>query len=259
MLSTSTPQTISDPDISHHHCTTHALHAAGLGSGTIRYIGSDADPEHSGGDIVGVEMSKPKGAHNGTIDGIQYFSCKEGHGHHCAPSNIKMVGASAAAEAPVRKKKKSKKGSTKQPKGALPPPPSSQPTIPDVADEEDGGAHDYVNTSTLKGVSTAAPSVKKKGSTKGSMKGKGGTIGDGGVEGVTQGGAEDTAAGPRKRKSKKGSTKSKPSPLPPPQPTIQDDDGGDVAHDYAWCLGLDSALRSRMFMPCVYVISHALA
>lgn len=62
----------------------------GVGSGVIRFVGVHADKNEP---RIGVEMNKPKGKHNGTVNGHKYFECKEGFGRLTIPSNIKRIGS----------------------------------------------------------------------------------------------------------------------------------------------------------------------
>jgi len=64
------------------------------GSGTVRYVG----PHHEDGtDRIGVELDEPRGPHNGTLKGHQYFTCEEKHGTLARPKNVSLYMASTEA------------------------------------------------------------------------------------------------------------------------------------------------------------------
>ena len=46
-------------------------------SGVIRFIGQVVDKE---GTWYGIELELPKGKHNGTSNGVTYFTCEDNHG-----------------------------------------------------------------------------------------------------------------------------------------------------------------------------------
>ena len=62
---------------------------AGVGSGTIRFVGLHAI---NGEPRVGVELNKPKGKNNGTVKGHTYFVCADGFGTLTVPSKITIQG-----------------------------------------------------------------------------------------------------------------------------------------------------------------------
>ena len=62
---------------------------AGVGSGTIRFVGLHAI---NGEPRVGVELNKPKGKNNGTVKGHTYFVCADGFGTLTIPSKITIQG-----------------------------------------------------------------------------------------------------------------------------------------------------------------------
>lgn len=57
----------------------------GVGSGIIRFVGLHAEKQEP---RVGVEMNKPKGKNNGTVNGHKYFKCKDGHGLLTNPTKV---------------------------------------------------------------------------------------------------------------------------------------------------------------------------
>jgi len=57
----------------------------GVGSGIIRFVGLHAEKQEP---RIGVEMNKPKGKNNGTVNGHKYFVCKDGHGTLTIPSKV---------------------------------------------------------------------------------------------------------------------------------------------------------------------------
>lgn len=57
----------------------------GIGSGVIRFVGLHAA---NGEPLVGVEYNKPKGKHNGTLQGVHYFECDADKGTLASPSNV---------------------------------------------------------------------------------------------------------------------------------------------------------------------------
>jgi len=52
----------------------------GLKPGRLRYIGSVHFVPDSEGQWCGVELDDPDGLHDGTVDGVSYFTCRDGHG-----------------------------------------------------------------------------------------------------------------------------------------------------------------------------------
>lgn len=48
--------------------------------GTLRFCGST---EFSGGLWAGVELDKPEGKNDGSVAGVQYFTCRMKHGMSC--------------------------------------------------------------------------------------------------------------------------------------------------------------------------------
>jgi hypothetical protein len=56
--------------------------------GTARYIGPT---EFAAGEWCGIELSKPIGKNDGTVNGVQYFTCKPNHGVFVRLSNVSAV------------------------------------------------------------------------------------------------------------------------------------------------------------------------
>ncbi|KAI8867168.1 Cap-Gly domain-containing protein [Ramicandelaber brevisporus] len=56
--------------------------------GTVRYSGEAGFG--GGGYWIGVELDEPLGKHNGTVDGTQYFSCRNKHGVFVRPDRVKV-------------------------------------------------------------------------------------------------------------------------------------------------------------------------
>lgn len=48
--------------------------------GSLRFCGST---EFSGGLWAGVELDKPEGKNDGSVAGVQYFTCRLKHGRSC--------------------------------------------------------------------------------------------------------------------------------------------------------------------------------
>ena len=61
------------------------------GAGVIRFIGIVHTDRTHGEHRVGVELDRPEGKHNGTIDGRQYFKCPERHGLLVPRTRIKLL------------------------------------------------------------------------------------------------------------------------------------------------------------------------
>ena len=59
-----------------------------VGRGVVRFIGNT---EFSTGKWVGIVLQKPNGKNNGTVQGIQYFSCEPNYGVFVRPSQVKVV------------------------------------------------------------------------------------------------------------------------------------------------------------------------
>lgn len=54
--------------------------------GTLRFCGST---EFSGGLWAGVELNKPEGKNDGSVAGVQYFTCRIKHGRsYCNPEAL---------------------------------------------------------------------------------------------------------------------------------------------------------------------------
>jgi hypothetical protein len=68
--------------------------------GRLRYIGSVHFVPDSAGLWCGIELDDPDGLHDGTVDGVRYFTCRDGHGilaprhrvmvHHQPPASASM-------------------------------------------------------------------------------------------------------------------------------------------------------------------------
>ena len=63
-----------------------AIIVKGKGSGVIRFVGLNA----MGLPRVGIEYNKPKGKHNGTVNGLQYFVCDASKGILTTAENVKF-------------------------------------------------------------------------------------------------------------------------------------------------------------------------
>jgi hypothetical protein len=61
----------------------------GLGSGVIRFVGFHG--EHTSEPRIGIEMSKPKGKNNGTVNNFKYFECTDGHGLLTIPAKVQLL------------------------------------------------------------------------------------------------------------------------------------------------------------------------
>lgn len=70
----------------------------GVGSGTIRFVGLHAEKNDA---RIGVEMNKPKGKNNGTVNGHKYFECPDGFGLLTIPSHVKHNTGSRKGSAKV--------------------------------------------------------------------------------------------------------------------------------------------------------------
>lgn len=68
---------------------------AGVGSGIIRFVGLHAENTKP---RIGVEMNKPKGKNNGTVNGHKYFKCKDGHGLLTHPQKVTISNSGADAK-----------------------------------------------------------------------------------------------------------------------------------------------------------------
>lgn len=56
--------------------------------GTLAFVGAHAQ---KGAPRAGVILDEPVGRNNGTVDGVQYFSCASRHGILCVPSKVSLV------------------------------------------------------------------------------------------------------------------------------------------------------------------------
>ena len=58
--------------------------------GSVRYLGA---AQFQGGWWVGVRLDAPLGRNNGSVNGVRYFVCEEGHGLFVRPSSVESVDA----------------------------------------------------------------------------------------------------------------------------------------------------------------------
>ena len=58
--------------------------------GSVRYLGA---AQFQGGWWVGVRLDAPLGRNNGSVNGVRYFVCEEGHGLFVRPSSVDSVDA----------------------------------------------------------------------------------------------------------------------------------------------------------------------
>jgi len=58
------------------------------GIGIIRFIGTT---QFAAGNWIGVELEKPTGKNNGSINDVEYFSCKPLHGVFVRPASVKIL------------------------------------------------------------------------------------------------------------------------------------------------------------------------
>ncbi|EJT98432.1 hypothetical protein DACRYDRAFT_118713 [Dacryopinax primogenitus] len=65
-----------------------ALVQVTAGRGRIRYIGS---PAFAPGKWIGVELFEPNGKNDGSVDGIRYFGCTQGHGVFVRSAQVKLI------------------------------------------------------------------------------------------------------------------------------------------------------------------------
>ena len=56
------------------------------GTGTIRFIGATQFKE---GVWIGIEMDEPTGKHDGTVDGVSYFTCRPRYGLFVKPESVR--------------------------------------------------------------------------------------------------------------------------------------------------------------------------
>lgn len=66
------------------------------GVGVVRFIGSTS---FAAGKWVGIELEEPKGKNDGSVAGVQYFSCRMNYGVFVRPSQVKVVSLLAYEEA----------------------------------------------------------------------------------------------------------------------------------------------------------------
>lgn len=58
------------------------------GRGKVRFCGPT---KFAPGKWVGIELTEPKGKNDGTIDGFEYFKCKQPYGVFVRPSQVKLL------------------------------------------------------------------------------------------------------------------------------------------------------------------------
>jgi dynactin 1 len=68
-----------------------------LGQGVVRYCGSTSFAD---GEWLGVELDEPNGKNDGTVNGVRYFSTKQGHGVFVRRLAVKIIGDNNAESAP---------------------------------------------------------------------------------------------------------------------------------------------------------------
>ena len=78
------------------YCVGKPCIITGVGSGVIRFVGLHAEKKEP---RIGVEMNKPKGKNNGTVNGYKYFKCKDAHGLLTHPSKVTISGATGSETA----------------------------------------------------------------------------------------------------------------------------------------------------------------
>ncbi|OUM69069.1 hypothetical protein PIROE2DRAFT_27247, partial [Piromyces sp. E2] len=57
-------------------------------NGVIRFIGTT---QFASGNWIGIELEKPVGKNNGSINGVEYFSCKPLYGVFVRPAMVKIL------------------------------------------------------------------------------------------------------------------------------------------------------------------------
>ena len=60
------------------------------GRGVVRFAGATS---FSSGKWIGIELSEPNGKHDGTVQGVKYFTCKPNYGVFVRPSQVKVIAA----------------------------------------------------------------------------------------------------------------------------------------------------------------------
>ncbi|ORY52257.1 hypothetical protein LY90DRAFT_670525, partial [Neocallimastix californiae] len=69
------------------------------GIGIIRFIGTT---QFAAGNWIGVELEKPTGKNNGSINDVEYFSCKPLHGVFVRPASVKILASKSPEGSPRR-------------------------------------------------------------------------------------------------------------------------------------------------------------
>lgn len=66
--------------------------------GLIKYIGpfGKGGNGNTGQMWIGIELDDPTGVHNGTVDGVKYYTCKPGHGMIVLPTQLKPASRGAS-------------------------------------------------------------------------------------------------------------------------------------------------------------------
>ena len=67
------------------------------GVGTVRYVGTTQFKE---GQWVGIEMDGPTGKHDGSVEGVSYFTCPPRHGLFVKPESVRLAVGETSAAAP---------------------------------------------------------------------------------------------------------------------------------------------------------------
>eukprot|EP00729_Bicosta_minor_P001226 gene1226-15382_t len=67
--------------------------------GLIKYIGpfGKGGNGNTGQMWIGIELDDPTGVHNGTVDGVKYYTCKPGHGMIVLPTQLKPASRGASS------------------------------------------------------------------------------------------------------------------------------------------------------------------
>ncbi|KAA1478090.1 hypothetical protein DENSPDRAFT_787589 [Dentipellis sp. KUC8613] len=76
-----------------------ALVEVPVGRGIVRFCGTTSFAQ---GKWVGIELSEPKGKNDGSVQGVQYFTCRPSFGVFVRPSQVKVVAMEPATPAPNR-------------------------------------------------------------------------------------------------------------------------------------------------------------
>ena len=63
--------------------------------GTVRFVG---ETDFAEGVWIGLELERPVGRNDGSVQGVRYFSCQQDHGLFCPPSHVTTAPATAAAD-----------------------------------------------------------------------------------------------------------------------------------------------------------------